>query len=80
MGVGMFAGDSDAFLYFRLNKWAQYVKSASSPAGSPAGKGPLDATAASVSPTMEVLRWASAACECGSRSQRMRVQLRLCLY
>lgn len=25
MGFGMWKGDSDAFLYFRLNKWSQYL-------------------------------------------------------
>jgi hypothetical protein len=58
MGVAMWRGDSDAFLYYRLNKWSQYVKSAASPPAAPYGKGPLDGSSGSLTPTMEVLRWA----------------------
>ena len=49
MGVAMHGGNSEAFLYFRVNKWSQYTKSPLPGAG---GKGPLGAD--DVTPTLEV--------------------------
>ena len=52
MGAAMWAGDSDGFLYYRLNKWTQYAANPASPAAAPWCKGPVDASPASLTPTM----------------------------
>ena len=55
LGLGALSDGVEAFLYYRLNKWTQYVRSPIAGAG---GRGPLNRT--SVTPTMEVTGFAYA--------------------
>jgi hypothetical protein len=55
LGLAAFSDGVEAFLYYRLNKWTQYVRSSLAGAG---GHGPLNLT--SVTPTMEVKGFAYA--------------------
>lgn len=55
LGLAAFSDGVEAFLYFRLNKWTQYIRSPIAGAG---GRGPLNFT--SVTATMEVTGFAYA--------------------
>eukprot|EP01052_Picozoa_sp_SAG31_P037928 SAG31_NODE_4977_length_2823_cov_1.691997_2_plen_586_part_00 len=55
LGLAAFSEAVQAFLYYRLNKWTQYVRSPVAGAG---GRGPLNQS--SVTPTMDVVGFAYA--------------------